>query len=1462
MELFLGSLTRDCLAGVANADEFVRTARKDAVGETKMPASSSSSSSSRPEPSKPKPDDWLSVFLTPGGQQRMLHQAARNGLCESVRALVALLINANSNSTTTTTTTAINTDRILRACLPMSSPNSLPHHRNDHLRIAGLVPPLLPFQRYALDWLLMRETITQPRLLPRFCCKLPLSGCLANQVSGLIQIDDESDIQCDNFDLVKGGVLADEMGLGKTVEILALILSHPPSESSYPYVDRSLLFKLPTQEQLSTAVENCALCKLKLRNLPLFQCYLCTNRFHVCCQTNPCAQNLIQLDHLFVCNYCIAPPTPIEIGDDVAEEIHLLSTAATLIITPLSILGQWISEIKTHCPELNYYWYKGRHNNDKIPARHLSTFSVVLTTYDVLRSEIHLARGDSTRSRRHGAERRYARPRSPLIEIEWWRCVLDEAQMVESSTSATAEMARIIPRIHPWAVTGTPVSKNGLADLKGLCIFLKIQPIANVSVNVLEKYGQSALESMFCEFLWRNTKENVKNELLLPKQSQFICELGFSAVERSYYDQLYDSCIEELERIDSKVNELKLEVEAISELKQVEIHSKRKRIQQIVEDSHAKMRSWILQLRQICCHPQIGGHNQNTLGSKVGTIEEVLEVMQRHSESAVISTERLLINQRIEKAHLFEFLKDYERGITIYKSVLVDIRSRIQKLEQVLTILTTKKGELVQNEIEEDYEEGIDGAVSSKTAEYRSMISNFLHAYREFEHQAIFFIACCYNSLQNEELENKYYDQAETLRRSILGSFENEVKRNREFCFGKKNAKAVALVTQAIQTQRNWRKGGRDEVVISGIVIRQALENVKNLTETLNAQWDQAVSVWRKRILKLINTDLINNDEETKDGASNGNSSNRNQVYNGQHDYDRESTARISKVPTGEEYSDGADIQIELNALMDAYADILSERRELLNGVSTVVPKPPDIEFRRFEIECQELRAQFSLKRGRSHLSAVLKDLKGIVEGAYIPTIERHLAASFVEKMTEGLEIQLDCVAELQRENVGVLQIELIRLRKLANARIDFYSHLQEISDSLVTPQTPVNINQDLESLQIEIMKNEGILASQIGRFKYLQQLSPKSSLAVVSDSNISENLGESEETEECIICKATFDEGFITECGHLYCNYCMQLWVAKRHQCALCKNQLKNLDTQLTRVTFKKSTNTATPSKTPGESDQLTHEYKHDHLPANIHDRISAIKLDSTASYGTKTDFLLQHLLYIQKTDPTAKALLFSQWEQVLNLVAMGCDKNGISYRKLEVGKKNDTVKEFRENPNIKLFMLNARSQSSGLTLVGATHVFLMEPVVNPGMEMQEYTELDKQKKPMYIDRIYTHQYRQNASAKNIAIQRQCLRDGGGEYVIDSDLKSILVGNKHQFKHLEISEPVEEILGDSEESNAELGLDVEGDEAVIMEDAGGDQSLIIDHLVESQQPQKALGTGRRGQKRRREDNGSGLKLR
>ena len=100
-------------------------------------------------------------------------------------------------------------------------------------------------------------------------------------------------------------------------------------------------------------------------------------------------------------------------------------TGATLIITPPSILKQWISEIEKHAPQLNVVHYKGvklwkpkkkgADLSDLVDQ--LGSADIVITTYTVLSAEIYYTQLNGEKLLR--TKSKYPRPRSPLMQLQW-----------------------------------------------------------------------------------------------------------------------------------------------------------------------------------------------------------------------------------------------------------------------------------------------------------------------------------------------------------------------------------------------------------------------------------------------------------------------------------------------------------------------------------------------------------------------------------------------------------------------------------------------------------------------------------------------------------------------------------------------------------------------------------------------------------------------------------------------------------------------------------------------------------------------------------------------------------------------------------------------------------------------------------------------------------------------------------
>ena len=139
----------------------------------------------------------------------------------------------------------------------------------------------------------------------------------------------------------------------------------------------------------------------------------------------------------------------------------------TLVVCPLSVLGNWRREIGRFTPGLRVAVH---HGTERLLR---DDVDLVLTTYQVATRDV-----------------------DRLAAKAWDRIVLDEAQHVKNSTSAAARAVRQIPARHRVALTGTPV-ENRLTELWSIADFLNpgiLGPAsifrARYSVPV-ERYGDA-----------------------------------------------------------------------------------------------------------------------------------------------------------------------------------------------------------------------------------------------------------------------------------------------------------------------------------------------------------------------------------------------------------------------------------------------------------------------------------------------------------------------------------------------------------------------------------------------------------------------------------------------------------------------------------------------------------------------------------------------------------------------------------------------------------------------------------------------------------------------------------------------------------------------------------------------------------------------------------------------------------
>lgn len=158
-------------------------------------------------------------------------------------------------------------------------------------------------------------------------------------------------------------------------------------------------------------------------------------------------------------------------------------TKGTLVICPVSLVGQWIQEAKKFTPQLSVYMYHGS-GRSRDPAK-LATFDIVVTTYQTLGADY----SQWTKAQLV----RKSPPMPALTNLHWHRVVLDESHSIKNKKGAFTRACLQLEGTHRWCATGTPFTSN-LSDLEGQLAFLRMHPFATEPAS-FKKYILNTLES-------------------------------------------------------------------------------------------------------------------------------------------------------------------------------------------------------------------------------------------------------------------------------------------------------------------------------------------------------------------------------------------------------------------------------------------------------------------------------------------------------------------------------------------------------------------------------------------------------------------------------------------------------------------------------------------------------------------------------------------------------------------------------------------------------------------------------------------------------------------------------------------------------------------------------------------------------------------------------------------------------
>ncbi|KAL9179984.1 hypothetical protein ACHAXT_007954 [Thalassiosira profunda] len=127
----------------------------------------------------------------------------------------------------------------------------------------------------------------------------------------------------------------------------------------------------------------------------------------------------------------------------------------------------------------------------------------------------------------------------------------------------------------------------------------------------------------------------------------------------------------------------------------------------------------------------------------------------------------------------------------------------------------------------------------------------------------------------------------------------------------------------------------------------------------------------------------------------------------------------------------------------------------------------------------------------------------------------------------------------------------------------------------------------------------------------------------------------------------------------------------------------------------------------------------------------------------GTKIARLLEELKSMIQKDPTAKAVVFSQFLGTLNVAGQEMTARGIQHTRVDGMMKQhqraDAIMSFTNDPNTRVLLLSMRAGAAGLNLMAANHCFLMDPAMNSAVEEQAIDRIHRigHTRPVFVKRL-----------------------------------------------------------------------------------------------------------------------------
>lgn len=127
--------------------------------------------------------------------------------------------------------------------------------------------------------------------------------------------------------------------------------------------------------------------------------------------------------------------------------------------------------------------------------------------------------------------------------------------------------------------------------------------------------------------------------------------------------------------------------------------------------------------------------------------------------------------------------------------------------------------------------------------------------------------------------------------------------------------------------------------------------------------------------------------------------------------------------------------------------------------------------------------------------------------------------------------------------------------------------------------------------------------------------------------------------------------------------------------------------------------------------------------------------------TYSPKIDEIIKCVIQLMENEPNVKIIIFSHWDTILGAITPGLTANNIkNTHSCKSIKFHQEINAFKLE-DITCLLLNLKFAGKGLNVTEATHVFIVEPILNPDDEMQAVGRIHRigQERLTFVHRFIT---------------------------------------------------------------------------------------------------------------------------